>query len=228
MRISHSAARILALTAGFLCALGAHSQTIEEFKNSKSAADAGRLCDSIPYSGLRSSCNDASRDVNDYCKTENTGCADLNVYARLQDREKSKRDLDQLERTRNDLRTQRDGAKEEDKKKAFQNQIDQFEKDIDAKKREIDSLGKTIDDFKYAANGRIEKNKRCIDARKKAVSIFDEAMGKVTDAREQEKKDIAYTLVAKWNAEEAGHKTQLDNTQNRLARCEKAARGEQF
>ena len=94
--------------------------------------------------------------------------------------------------------------------------------------RDIDTISKTIDDFKYSANGRIEKNKRCIAARKKAIDIFDEAMGKVTVVRDPASKDIAYKRVGKWNAEEQGHKEALDNTQKRLKKCEKAVRGDQF
>jgi len=215
----------IVLVFGLLLHARTHAETIEDFKRAKSESEP---CKTIPYSSERDRCLRKRDDVNDYCKTDGSSCTALNTYARMQDLEKAKRDSDQLSKSRDELLRQRDSASDDSQRRSLSDKISETEKDIDQSKRDIEQLSKAVEDFKYQATGRVEKAKRCREARIDAVEIFDEAEQKAKSETDPEIKAIAADLVAQWKVADQGHAVAIKETQERLLTCDKAARGEQF
>jgi hypothetical protein len=201
------------------------AETIEDFKRAKSESEP---CKTIPYSSERDRCIRKRDDVSDYCKTEESSCTALNTYARMQDLEKAKRDLANLDRSREELIRQRDSASDDSQKRSISDKISSTEKDIDDSKRSLEQLSKTVDDYKYKANGRVEKAKRCREARIDAVEIFDEAEKKAKSETDPGIQSLAAELISQWKEADRGHTIAIKETQERLLTCDKAARGEQF
>jgi hypothetical protein len=202
------------------------AESLDDFKRAK--AETTEECKTIPYSSERDRCLSKRDDVFAYCKTEDSGCTGLKTYARMQDLEKAKRDLADADRSRDELRRQRDSASDDSQKRDISEKISSLERTMDEGKRNIEQLTKTIEDQRSMATGREEKAKRCIASRNDASQIFADAERKASSESDPEIKPLAAELIARWKEGNARHASGLTEIQSRLGTCEKAARGEQF
>lgn len=221
--------RLVQLVAMALTSIsfGASADQLSEFQK---AADSGaKGCDSIPFSSIQERCRDKRDDVDGYCKTDESGCRELNTYARQQELQQADSKLNDLDRARQEARSKRDSSTDTSEKSRWENEVSQIERAIDEQKRSRETIAKTIEDYKYQAQGRIEKAKRCREARIDAVELFDEAQDKVKEAESNpDLKPFVPTLLAKYEDAERGHTIAIKETQERLLLCEKAARSESF
>lgn len=187
-------------TPGFFIA-PVNAQTLDEYK---SAADK-KGCDSIPFSTLRSNCNDSEREKDKWCYEEKWKCE--------RDTEGLVSSINGMKKKLADLNDQRYHASSDDERSKIDNEI----KDISDRR---DKFLRQLEDERKDISERVERGKKCLEARKKTQEIFKDAITQAKNESDQDKKPYAEKLVSYWESERSRHDDEIEKVSKGIEKCE--------
>lgn len=191
--------------------------TLNDFKDAASREE----CGSIPYDGIRGTCKDRGRDVDDWCKSTSRPikCDDLDPSGLTKEIENLKQKIENLKRERDDLASKIGSAKDdserrdlEDKKKAKADEIYKFEKMVSDRESKLSSE-------KTEIGNRIYNGERCVGYREDVAKAFADAKSSAKSETDPEIKPYAEQLIKKWEAGEPGHATAIRNYKAAVEKC---------
>jgi hypothetical protein len=198
----HPKARAICLliATSLLLAAPAKGQTLDDYKNAKGK----KYCESIPYSTLRSNCTNAAEATKE-CAEEKWSCS--------KDTEGLIASINGMKDKIYALNDQRSKVSNDDEKKGIDAQI----KEISDKR---ESFIKQLEDEKKDIGERIERGKKCLEARKKVREIFADAKTMAKSESDNEKNPFAEELVSYWEGEQRGHDGQIEAVGKGIQKCE--------
>lgn len=180
-------------------------------------------CESIPYDGLRRTCMDKSREVDDWCKNSSReiSCDGLNPAGISKKIENVKQKIADLTRERDDLASKFSSSTDdserrdlEDKKKAKETAIYELEKKVERWESDLSTEMRTIDE-------RIYNGERCVGFREDVAKSFSDAKSSTKSESEPEIKPYTEKLSQKWEAGEPGHDTAIRNYKEAVEKCKR-------
>jgi len=191
----------------------AYTATLDDFKE----AVKHQFCDSIPYSDLRGECADKSRERDEWCKTKEFRCKDLDPRGLQQQ-------IDNLNGKIKDLKDQRDALKDkspsdDDERKKIEEQIADLEKKIDELSKKVDEMQHRLDEEKHLIDDRIYNGEHCLDARTAVQDKFDRARSAASSESDEQIKPLAQQLIDHWDRGTEQHKEAFANTRAAIDLC---------
>lgn len=191
--------------------------TLSDFQ----AAVGREGCESIPYDGVRRTCMDSSRDVEEWCKRSDRkiSCNDLDPSGLSKQIENVKQKVEVLKRTRDELHSKLGSAKD-----------DQERRDLEAKKKDVEDeiykLEKKISEWetqlsneKSEIGNRIYNGERCVGYRESVAKSFYDAKLRASSESDPEIKPYAEKLIRKWEDGEPGHATAIRGYRDAVEKC---------
>jgi len=204
----------------------AFADKLSDFKEAVEAANAGRGCDGIPYSDIRSSCKTAQSDVHDFCDGRRgpVTCGSEEITRQAKNAvEQEKRNVAALREKKSKLESDKSRAGTDEEKNKIAKDVDQVERDIYEGGKKVDQAEKDLEGRKRFVNEAIYNLDKCIDHRRAVMNNFASALDKVRNESEtQELKDLATQLRNKYEASKSGHEEQITARRNALDTCKNA------
>jgi hypothetical protein len=209
------------LGAIMFCSL-ATSQTLDEWKAAQEAMKAERGCDSIPYSNYKDACREHQAIVNENCGKDDNGddrigtpwnCNQLGTRALREEIKGMSEKVESLKGEKDHV------SNDSDKTESLQRQIDNLSKEVEFRQK---SLETDIRDIEI----RLDKGRRCIDARKEVQYAFKSARSNASSVSEGEQGEIAKELVEYWERRDDGHEKAIENVRGGIEKCEKCKSGD--
>lgn len=191
---------------------------LDDFKEA-----AGRqFCSSIPYEGLRRTCIDKGREVDDWCKSSSRKitCTDLDPAGLVNKIENVKRKISDLKRERDELSSRLGSAKEDSERRDIEGKRKEKEDLIYELERKVDGWESQLSHEKSAVSDRIYNGERCVSYREEVAKIFAEAKSRARSESDPEIKPYAERIIAHWESEESGHDTAIRRYREVVEKCE--------
>jgi|HubBroStandDraft_2_1064218.scaffolds.fasta_scaffold49743_1 hypothetical protein len=205
-----------------VCSL-CQAQTLEEWKTARDNMKAGRGCDSIPYSNYRDSCNRSQALVNENCGDDDNGDGDkIEIpwncsHLRTRPLREEIRGMSQKIES---LKSEKDHASnDKERSESLEREIERLSKEVEFRQK---SLETDIKDIEI----RLDRGRRCIDARQEVRSNFRSAKSNASNVRDGEAGQIAKELVESWESKETGHDHAIDMVRKGIEKCDKCKSGD--
>jgi hypothetical protein len=214
---------LVAVASISLCALTmtAQSQKQRDFEEADKA-DPG--CNQIPYSDLRSNCQDQGRNVHEWCDGDR-GPVSCNRETEkiLNSIMSESRTSESLQQQRRDLNDKRDHASDNDEKDKYKDQMDAVDKQIETSNRQIDDLKRSLDNRKDFVDKTMETINKCINYRQAVMNVFGDALDKVRGEGDDDAslRPLAQSLKGKYQVSKSGHEEVINNLNTALEKCRK-------
>ena len=171
---------VLALGA----AAAAASATLNDFKN----ADGKKGCESIPYEGIRDTCNRKSEAVKEWCKntSRKISCDDLDPAGLAKQIENVKAKISALKRQRDELSSELSNAKDDSERKDLESRKKETEDQISDLEQKVSDWERTLSDERSEISKRVYNGDQCRDeCNPIAVEVDGRAWEVVLEWREQ-------------------------------------------
>ena len=194
------------------------AQSVDDFK----AAVDKDGCESIPYSDLRSGCNDKQQDVHtgETCDGPRS-CQGLETD-KFEERIKIENMcLNTLKPLRDGFSNQKSELESDEEKRLIENVISEIQTEIDAAGSKIDASKRSIEANRGKINSRITTGEKCRKSRETVQAFFDQAMSKAKDESDPDIKPLADQLVSKWEASTRDHNGEVDRVNKVIDDCKK-------
>jgi hypothetical protein len=184
--------------------LPAKAQSLDEYKEAAKHAEQGHGCASVPFSTLRSHCEDDEKDKQKWCYEKQWECKDTGAF--IENINKMKRAID-------DLKSDQSHTSSDDEKKKIEEKI----KDISDRR---EAMKAKLDEERRVINENIDRGHKCRDYRKKIRETYLDAIRVAGNESDPEKKVEAEKLVRFWRDGMAGHDTAIEKVEKGIHDCE--------
>lgn len=181
-------------------------------------------CEAIPYSSERSSCNTASREVDDWCKSSSRkwSCDDLDPSGINRNIDNVNAKITELKKEKDELESRRNNAKDDGERRDLESKIKDKKDQIDGLQAKVEAWKKQLDGEKSMAKDRQEIGERCVTNRLAVQKIFANVKTRVQGESDPEAKQYVSKLVDKYTAAEKGHQEAIDITKRGIEKCKNA------
>lgn len=193
------------------------AQSVNDFKD---AADR-KGCDLIPYSSLRSTCDDRGPRIEDYCKQRKWRCDGLDPEGIKKNIENVKGKIESLKKERDELESKKNSAKDDSEKRDLESKIADKKKEIEQKEGLVAEWQRKIEDEKKEIAARLSIGKQCREYRVDVQKAFAEAKSKLQGESNADVKPHAERIIKKIEEGESGHKDAIDKTGEGITKCER-------
>jgi predicted RNase H-like nuclease (RuvC/YqgF family) len=209
-----------------LAASANQPQSLDDWKAALSAAQSGKGCESIPYSGYRDECTRKSDKVNELCKTDSWSCDGLETKSLRENIKNLSEYIERLKTEKDRLNSQKSSAVTDDEKNETGKKIEETEKQIYDKTKELDFMKKSLETDLSDIEIRLYKGNQCLDARTDVQKAF---AGAVSDAKRESDPDIkaiANQLIDYWEKRAKEHEEAFNLVKQGLEKCQKSKSGD--
>ncbi len=195
---------------------------LSEFKDAD-RHDEGCVTIPVTYSSERSACDREGPNVHPWCDGEKGPV----TCGSREETEKPKRDIETATRSISDLRdrksraeSNRSSASTDDDRRQYEEEIKQTEKDLEDANKSLEAAQKALDARKKLVEDAIYTLDKCIAYRRAVRNSFSDALDKMRNERETEEiKNIAGSLVVKYEKQKRGHEIQITARENAYNNC---------
>lgn len=213
----------ITIVAIFALSTAAFADKLSDFKDAVNAAQAGKGCESIPYSDLRSNCVSEGSQVHDWCDGSKgpVTCGSEEITRQAKSAvEKQRKNVESLKENKSKLESDKSRASTNDEKNNIAKAIEQVEKDIYEARKLVDQAERDLDVRKKLVEDAIYTLDRCIAYRRSVMNVFATALDKVRNEDETpEIKASARELRDAYEASKSGHEVQITARNNALDTC---------
>lgn len=191
--------------------------TLNDFKDA-----VGREgCESIPYDGLRSTCQSKSRDVDDLCKNSSRpiSCDGLDPNGLQKQIENAKQKIEDLKRERDELASKISNAKDDAERRELEDKKKEKEDKIYDLEKKVSEWESKLSNEKTEIGNRIYNGEHCVTAREEVARTFLDAKSSAKGESDPEIKPYADRLVDKWERGEPGHAESIRLYKEAVEKC---------
>lgn len=195
----------------------AAASPIDDFK----AAVDKEGCDSIPYSGLRSTCTSKRSEVESWCKSSSRriSCDKLDPTGLNKQISNVKEKIETLKRERDDLSSRISSAKDEEEKEDLEEKRKRVEDEIYKLTKKLEEWERRLADERSLIRDRIYNGERCVGFREQVARSFVDAKSSARSESDPEIKPYAQKLISYWESEESGHAEAISKYKQALEKC---------
>lgn len=198
-------------------------------------------CVSIPYSSMRSSCRSTQDAMSDRCKIEQRSCQKLSATKNIMQDiglltkkiESLRQDRDRLKDELSNLRSKSSNAKDDsekrdldDKTRSAESKLSDIESAIRELERRVEDQNKRLEELRTTIRERLAVAEPCSRLRRDVMAIFRDAISKANGESDAQIKQIAQSLVRRWQSSVDNHEQEARGAEEVTKNCEKALRGE--
>ncbi|MGN6107640.1 MAG: hypothetical protein ACTHU0_21200, partial [Kofleriaceae bacterium] len=202
-----------------LMSSSAFADKLSDFKDAD-RYDEGCVTIPVTYSSERGACNSEGPSVHEWCdgKRGPVSCGSEEETRR------PKRDIEATERQISDLKdrksraeSNKSNAKTDDEKRKYEDEIKQIEKDLYETEKVLEAAKNALAARKKHIEDSIYNLDKCIAYRRAVMNSFAAALDRMRNENETpEIKDVAGSLVRKYERSKSGHEQQITAKENAM------------